>query len=96
VWPWLLGPFGEAWLRVAPDPGEVRAYLRLYLQRFLGRHLLEGGIGCVSELFDGDPPHRPNGCISQAWSVAELIRLSFLLRGEDRGTAGEDPLGDNR
>jgi glycogen debranching enzyme len=40
---------------------------------------LEAGVGCISEIFDGDPPHRPNGCISQAWSAAGLIRLYTLL-----------------
>lgn len=79
VWPWLLGHFGEAWLKVAPDRQETRDSLRLYLRRFLSRHFREGGLGCVSEIFDGDAPHRPGGCISQAWSVAELIRLYALL-----------------
>jgi glycogen debranching enzyme len=39
----------------------------------------DAGVGCVSEVFDGDPPHRPNGCIAQAWSVAGLIRLYAIL-----------------
>ena len=54
--------------------------LRIYLRHFLQDHLSEAGIGSVSEVFDGDPPHRPGGCIAQAWSVAELIRLYLLLR----------------
>jgi len=80
VWPWLLGHFGEAWLKVAADREEAKDALRLYLRTFLRRHFLEAGVGCVSELFDGDSPHRPNGCISQAWSVAELIRLYTLTQ----------------
>ena len=40
----------------------------------------EVGIGCVSEIFDGDAPHIANGCINQAWSVAELIRLLYIIR----------------
>jgi glycogen debranching enzyme len=79
VWPWLLGAFGEACLRVAADPKQERENLRRYLRTFLTHHLGEAGIGSVSELFDGSPPHRPNGCIAQAWSVAELIRLYKLL-----------------
>lgn len=84
VWPWLLGHYGEACLNVAADRAETKASLRLYLRSFLRRHFGEAGIGCISEVFDGDPPHRPGGCISQAWSVAELIRLYTLL-----GSAGE-------
>ena len=78
VWPWLLGHFGEACLKVAADREETRDALRLYLRIFLRRHFREAGVGCVSEIFDGDSPHQPNGCISQAWSVAELIRLYTL------------------
>jgi predicted glycogen debranching enzyme len=82
VWPWLLGAFGEAALRVADDPELEKENLRQYLRTFLRQHLVEAGIGSVSELFDGDAPHRPGGCIAQAWSVAELLRLYRLL--EDR------------
>ena len=79
VWPWLLGAFGEAALRVAADPEREKENLRQYLRTFLSQHLVEAGIGSVSELFDGDEPHQPAGCIAQAWSVAELIRLYTLL-----------------
>jgi predicted glycogen debranching enzyme len=82
VWPWLLGAFGEAALRVADDREREKENLRQYLRTFLRQHLVEAGIGSVSELFDGDAPHRPGGCFAQAWSVAELIRLYTLL--EDR------------
>ncbi|MHB8907743.1 MAG: amylo-alpha-1,6-glucosidase [Syntrophales bacterium] len=80
VWPWLLGPFGEAALRVADDPEEEKKRLRRALASFLRSHLVEAGIGSVSEVFDGDAPHRPGGCTAQAWSVAELIRLLLLLQ----------------
>jgi predicted glycogen debranching enzyme len=79
VWPWLLGAFGEASLRVAGDREREKDNLRQYLRAFLRQHLVEAGIGSVSELFDGDAPHRPGGCFAQAWSVAELIRLYALL-----------------
>jgi glycogen debranching enzyme len=79
VWPWLLGAFGEAALRVADDPEREKENLRQYLRTFLRQHLVEAGIGSVSEVFDGDAPHRPGGCIAQAWSVAELLRLYTLL-----------------
>jgi len=80
VWPWLLGAFGEAVLRVADDPEREKENLRQYLRTFLRQHLSEAGIGSVSEVFDGDAPHRPGGCIAQAWSVAELIRLYTMIR----------------
>jgi glycogen debranching enzyme len=83
VWPWLLGAFGEASLRIADDPEREKENLRQYLRTFLRQHLVEAGIGSVSEVFDGDAPQRPGGCIAQAWSVAELIRLYTLL-GEQR------------
>lgn len=80
VWPWLLGPFGEAALRIAEDREQEKESLRRHIRIFLHNHLREAGIGSVSEIFDGDPPHRPGGCIAQAWSVAELIRLYLLLK----------------
>jgi glycogen debranching enzyme len=79
VWPWLLGAFGEAALRVAENPGRERENLLSHLRTFLRQHLVEAGIGSVSEVFDGDAPHRPGGCIAQAWNVAELIRLYTLI-----------------
>ncbi|MDI6777198.1 MAG: amylo-alpha-1,6-glucosidase [Syntrophales bacterium] len=79
VWPWLLAHFGDAYLKVAGDKAAAKAFLLNYLRLFLSQHLAEAGIGCIPEIFDGDPPHRPNGCISQAWSTAELIRLYSLL-----------------
>lgn len=69
VWGWLIGPFVSAHLRVYGDSGRARSYLRPLLQ-----HLVDHGVGSVSEIFDGDPPFEPNGCPAQAWSVAELIR----------------------
>lgn len=73
VWPWLLGHFAEAHYRVYRD----RRYIRRLLVSFR-EHLREAGIGSVSEVFDGDPPHNPGGCISQAWSVSELLRTIEL------------------
>lgn len=69
VWPWLLGHFVDAWLREHGGRGEARAFLQA-----LPGHLAEAGVGHVSEVFDAEPPHRPGGCIAQAWSAAELLR----------------------
>jgi predicted glycogen debranching enzyme len=79
VWPWLLAQFGEAYLRVAEDKAAARIFLLNHLRSFIRQHMPTAGIGCISEIFDGGPPHRPNGCIAQAWSVAGLIRLYSLL-----------------
>lgn len=80
VWPWLLAAFGEASLRFAEDREEARLFLLNHVRTFLRQHLGTAGLGTVSEIFDGDPPHAPRGCISQAWSVGEMIRLNFLLQ----------------
>lgn len=69
VWAWLMGPFVTAHLRVYGDRAAARAYLQPLMQ-----HLVDHGVGSVSEIFDGDPPFTPRGCPAQAWSVAELIR----------------------
>ncbi|WP_300832266.1 amylo-alpha-1,6-glucosidase, partial [uncultured Bilophila sp.] len=80
VWPWLLGAYAETVLRAAWDvPGSVRELLRTVRPLF-AQHLGDAGMGSVSEIFDGDPPHLPNGCIAQAWSVAECLRLLRLLK----------------
>lgn len=73
VWGWLIGPYVEAYLRVHGFSPEAKATMRTRLAP-LAKHLDEAGIGSVSEVFDGDPPHTPRGCIAQAWSVAELLR----------------------
>ncbi|MFA4916074.1 MAG: amylo-alpha-1,6-glucosidase [Syntrophales bacterium] len=79
VWPWLLGHFGEAYLKVAGDKVAAKAFLLNHIRYFLSQHIKTAGIGCISEIFDGDPPYRPNGCIAQAWSTAELLRLYSLI-----------------
>lgn len=80
VWPWLLGAYGDALLRAAWDEeGAARDTLQLLTPLF-SHHLWEAGIGSLSEIFDGDPPHLPDGCIAQAWSVAECLRLLHTLR----------------
>jgi predicted glycogen debranching enzyme len=70
VWPWLIGPFIDAWLRVHPD--ETGAALPLIAA--FSEHLSDAGVGTVSEIFDAEPPYTPRGCIAQAWSVAEVLR----------------------
>ncbi len=72
VWPWLLGPYADAWLRVYP---EQRKDARDFLDQLLERHLHEACIGSVSEVFDAEGLFTPRGCIAQAWSVAEILRV---------------------
>ena len=69
VWSWLIGPFVSAHLRVYQDMAAARAYLEPLL-----RHLADDGIGSISEIFEGDAPFAPRGCIAQAWGVAEVLR----------------------
>jgi len=78
VWPWLMGPFIEAWLKVSGFLPGAREQARQWLARF-DAHLTEAGIGQISEVFDGDPPHAPAGCIAQAWSVGEVLRARRLV-----------------
>jgi predicted glycogen debranching enzyme len=73
VWAWLTGPFITAYLKVHGRTPESIEQARQWLHAFRA-HLLEAGLGQISEIFDGDTPHTPRGCIAQAWSVAELLR----------------------
>jgi predicted glycogen debranching enzyme len=70
VWGWLLGPFAEAHFRVYGDAERAQSFLRP-----LGLHLREACVGSISEIFDGDAPHRAKGCFAQAWSVSETLRV---------------------
>ena len=69
VWGWLLGPFALAHLRTHKDPEAALALLEP-----LRHHLEAYGVGSIAEIFDGDPPFDPKGCIAQGWSVAETLR----------------------
>ncbi|UCH31548.1 MAG: glycogen debranching enzyme family protein [Candidatus Bathyarchaeota archaeon] len=75
AWAWLIGPFVTAYLRTKDYDAEWRKYaFQKFLQPLFGDHILNAGIGTVSEVFDGNYPHSPSGCISQAWSIAEPLR----------------------
>jgi predicted glycogen debranching enzyme len=69
VWGWLIGPFALAHLKVYNDPVKAREFLEP-----MSQHLLAHCIGSMSEIFDGDAPFTPRGCIAQAWTVAEVLR----------------------
>ena len=74
VWPWLLGPLVDAHFRVFGRTLESVRTARSWLAP-LRAHVREAGMGSISEIFDGDPPHAPRGAFAQAWSVAELCRI---------------------
>jgi len=75
IWPWLLGPFVRAFLKTKHHEKEWREHaLEHFIVPILRSMNEEGGIGYIGEIFDGDEPHIPRGCISQAWSLAEILR----------------------
>jgi predicted glycogen debranching enzyme len=73
VWPWLMGPFTTAYIKVHGGSEGARRQASEWLAP-LRDHIADGGLGQIAEIFDGDAPHRPCGCIAQAWSVAEILR----------------------
>ncbi len=73
VWPWLMGPFVTAYIKVNGNGEAARHQADEWLKALKG-HLTDGGLGHISEIFDGDTPQRPCGCMAQAWSVAEILR----------------------
>lgn len=87
VWGWLIGPFIEAWLRTGGDPGIARLRVEA-----LGDQVRVEGQGTVNELFDGDEPMDPRGCIAQAWSVAEYLRAWDLVVAAERAAETVLPL----
>jgi glycogen debranching enzyme len=74
VWPWLMGPFLQAYIATHGRSPESRAQAANWLAD-LAEFIEDQGVGQLPEIFDGDAPHLPKGCIAQAWSVAELLRV---------------------
>lgn len=78
VWPWLIGPFIDAWLKVYPDEKEqAQKFLEI-----LERHIDENCVGTIGEIFDAADPYHARGCFAQAWSVAEFLRAYAKLHPE--------------
>ena len=75
VWPWLMGPFITAYVKTFGRKAG-QDFANEWLSQFQA-HLNEACLGQVSEIFDGDAPHTPRGCVAQAWSVAELLRAAI-------------------
>jgi len=80
VWGWLLGPFALAYLRVYRDRGKAASFLEP-----IQHHLQAQGLGSASEIFDGDAPFVPRGCLAQAWTVAEVLRAWTAIAGVVQG-----------
>jgi predicted glycogen debranching enzyme len=85
VWPYLMGPFVEAYLKVRDFSPQACARAREMMVPLLGHLLGDGCLGSISEIFDGDEPQMPRGCCAQAWSVGELIRIRRLLSSGHAG-----------
>jgi predicted glycogen debranching enzyme len=83
VWPWLIGPFVEAWLRVRANSSEAKREARARFLQPVLEHLNHAGLGHVSEIADAESPHTPRGCPFQAWSLAELLRLDRVVLAEE-------------
>ena len=77
VWPWLLGAFADAYLKIYGDSG---VNILKKILNYFETDMLEYGIGSIAEIYDGDPPHHACGAPSQAWSVAELLRINKMIK----------------
>lgn len=91
AWPWLLGPFITTLRRTHGRSEASRRIADRIIRPFAG-HLREAGVGYISEVFDGDYPFMPGGCVAQAWSVAEILR-AYVEEVLDRRPPGLDPAG---
>lgn len=82
VWSWLMGPYITGFLKTKKYSFGSREEARRLLKPLIKEHVKEAGLGTISEIFDGDLPHHPRGCISQAWGVAEMLRcyIEEILR----------------
>jgi predicted glycogen debranching enzyme len=79
IWPWPVGAFLEAYLRVNERSAESVEQARRWLEPLISHLQHDACIGSISEIFEADEPHRPDGCPAQAWSVAEVLRLAVEL-----------------
>ena len=82
VWPWLIGPYAEAVLRVGRFSDRAKAEAQAALEPLLATIAGDGrfpSLGQLNEVHQGDHPHRPGGCMAQAWSIAEVLRVSRLI-----------------
>ncbi|MBI3770200.1 MAG: glycogen debranching enzyme family protein [Deltaproteobacteria bacterium] len=88
VWPWLMGPFAEAWVRVRGNSQGARREARVRFLAPLLAYAETHGLGHLPEVADAEPPHHAGGCPCQAWSVGEALRLSRILDDADAPRPG--------
>jgi len=81
VWPWMLGPFVEAWFKIHGSTKKTRAEAKALFLDPLEAHLNVAGEGHISEITDADSPHHPRGCPFQAWSLSAYIRIKTMIKG---------------
>ncbi len=86
AWPWLLGPFVDAWVRVRGNTDGARVEARTRFLAPLFAALDGAGLGHLPEVADGDAPHQPGGCPFQAWSVGEAVRLDRVVLAKSQPT----------
>ena len=86
VWGWLIGPYVEAYLKVNSNSLNSKVRAREIINNFK-THITEATVGQVSEIYDAVPPHTARGCAAQAWSVAELLRVSAMISESGREQA---------
>tara|TARA_R110002049_G_scaffold234002_1_gene407310 strand:- start:10532 stop:12496 length:1965 start_codon:yes stop_codon:yes gene_type:complete len=79
VWPWLIGSFVDAWLRVRNNSTAAKHEGRAKFLNSLETHIDQAGIGHISEICDGESPHTPRGCPFQAWSFGEYLRIKYSM-----------------
>ncbi len=95
VWPWLIGPFVDAWVRIRGNTEAARLEARSRFVEPLLAHLSEAALGHVSEIADAEAPFTPRGCPFQAWSLGELLRLDRVVLAAQRiiipSRSGADP-----
>ena len=81
AWPWLIGPFIEGWLRAFDFSAKSRKQAKQMLQPLIDE-MSDHSLGTIHEIYDGDEPQRPQGCIAQAWSVSEVLRAAMLIESK--------------
>ena len=91
VWPWLIGPFISAYLKVHGRTADTVKQCQQWIAPLIA-YMKDRGVGHVPEIYSGDAPHQPAGCIAQAWSDAELLRcISEDIMGFQPGVASFEP-----
>ncbi len=79
VWPWLIGPFVESYLKINRFSRKSKKQASEFIEPLIQHLIYDSCVGQICEIFDGDLPQNPKGCMAQAWSVAEVLRVYKLI-----------------